>query len=636
MKSYLVVLTVLSASSLFGQATQLPGSGPQGPPTGTNAGNVYSKAVCDNSTDNTTAIAAEITALNAANGGTLVFPAGICITGPQTINNYIIFRGAGKDITFLKLKTGSNASFFAGSVFGYSSTIRVNIAAAGGAAGWAGNTGGNTGNLGWGFQNITLDGNYTNQSGTSRGIEAYGYNYILWNVGLQNFLSECAYLDYNAATNPASFAYNWITNVEAHECHSASDAFKLAGPTDVKIANLMIHNNTGNDFHLGPNAAAAVITEGHFWAPGSPASGFVGGAVAVLNEAAYVQFVNASAEGSNLVNIAWIALGGSWYGGHIFGINGTPTLQVPGIQFGQQAGQTCFLGEVACSGTTTAVSVSQMRLDAEMDWNNPTLAFNNLGNNNSLDITATQTTGTAYYSGNPGGNSSNYLRINGQGLTADGTDTNGSILRQACNSFNGYEIFSTANNAVIFDMNCFSAQPAIYWAAGATMGWYSDALSTLKAKMDGSTGKLTTYVGVATVDNGVPSEQGHSDLTAQTAALTTSALMTPGATGMYRVSYYAKVTTAGTTSILGGTTGFVLNYTDGTDSVAQTLTLTEANQSGSILSIGTGNTTNTTAAIIYGTTMVYAKTGVAMTYNLGYTSTGTAMQYEIHVKVEAL
>ena len=34
--------------------------------------------------------------------------------------------------------------------------------------------------------------------------------------------------------------------------------------------------------------------------------------------------------------------------------------------------------------------------------------------------------------------------------------------------------------------------------------------------------------------------------------------------------------------------------------------------------------------------MVYAKTGVAMTYNFGYTSTGTAMQYEIHVKVEAL
>jgi len=127
-----------------------------------------------------------------------------------------------------------------------------------------------------------------------------------------------------------------------------------------------------------------------------------------------------------------------------------------------------------------------------------------------------------------------------------------------------------------------------------------------------------------------------SDLTGQTAALTTTALATPASTGAYRVSYYAKVTTAGTTSILGGTTGFVLNYTDGTDSVAQNLTLTEANQSGTILSIGTGNVTNTTAAVIYGSAVVYAKTGVAMTYNLGYTSTGTAMQYEIHVRLEAL
>lgn len=149
-------------------------------------------------------------------------------------------------------------------------------------------------------------------------------------------------------------------------------------------------------------------------------------------------------------------------------------------------------------------------------------------------------------------------------------------------------------------------------------------------------GTFPLYNNIATVANGIPAVYGQSDLTAQTAAQTTAALYTPTATGMFRVSYYAKVTTAGTSSILGGTTGFVLNYTDGTDSVAQNLTLTEANQSGTILSIGTGNVTNTTAAIVYGTAMVYAKTGVAMTYNFGYSSTGTVMQYEVHVKLEQL
>lgn len=127
-----------------------------------------------------------------------------------------------------------------------------------------------------------------------------------------------------------------------------------------------------------------------------------------------------------------------------------------------------------------------------------------------------------------------------------------------------------------------------------------------------------------------------SNLTGQTAAQSGVTLFTPPVTGSYRVTYYAKVTTPGTTSILGGTTGFVLHYTDGTDSVAQNLTLTEANQSGAILSIGTGNVTNTTAAVVYGSAVVKAKVGVAMTYDFGRTSTGTAMQYAIKVTVEAV
>jgi hypothetical protein len=149
-------------------------------------------------------------------------------------------------------------------------------------------------------------------------------------------------------------------------------------------------------------------------------------------------------------------------------------------------------------------------------------------------------------------------------------------------------------------------------------------------------GLVAQYNGISTVDNGVPSVLGHSNLTGQTAAQSGVSLYTPAATGMFRVTYYAKVTTAGTSSILGGATGFVLAYTDGTDSVAQTLTLTAANQAGSLLTIGTGNITNTTGTISYGTATVYAKTGVPMTYSFGYSSTGTTMQYEIHVKVEAL
>lgn len=153
------------------------------------------------------------------------------------------------------------------------------------------------------------------------------------------------------------------------------------------------------------------------------------------------------------------------------------------------------------------------------------------------------------------------------------------------------------------------------------------------------TGKVTTYNNIATVAGGAPSILAVADLTAQSAAKTATALYTPTATGLYRISYYAKVTTAATTSsILGGTTGLILAYTDGTDSVAQTaFTLPEDNQAGSALSVGTGNTTNTTQAVVHGTAVIYALTGVGITYAFGYTSVGvTAMQYELHITLEAL
>jgi hypothetical protein len=137
------------------------------------------------------------------------------------------------------------------------------------------------------------------------------------------------------------------------------------------------------------------------------------------------------------------------------------------------------------------------------------------------------------------------------------------------------------------------------------------------------------------------SEIAVSDLTGLTAALTTHALYTPANSGRYRVSYTAKITTVASTgavtSNLGGTTGFVLHYTDSDDSVAQTLTLPATAQTGNTVTIGTGNTTNTTTTISQGSAVVNAKTAVAMTYDFGYASnTAAQMAYSIHVTVEMM
>lgn len=146
-------------------------------------------------------------------------------------------------------------------------------------------------------------------------------------------------------------------------------------------------------------------------------------------------------------------------------------------------------------------------------------------------------------------------------------------------------------------------------------------------------GKISKYNSISTVSGGVPSELATVDLTAQTAAKTATTIYTPTATGLYRISIYEQVTTAGTTSILGGATGTVITYTDGDGSVAQSNTVAMESTTGTVV---TTSATNTTATNLTGSIVIYAKTGVAIQYAIGYTSTGTVMQFAAHLKVEAL
>jgi hypothetical protein len=131
---------------------------------------------------------------------------------------------------------------------------------------------------------------------------------------------------------------------------------------------------------------------------------------------------------------------------------------------------------------------------------------------------------------------------------------------------------------------------------------------------------------------------GSIDLTGQTAAKTATNLFLPTITRMIRVSGYLKVTTAATTSsILGGTTGIVITYTDGTDSVAQSVTLGCTSQAGNTISIGTGNTGNTTTTVSFCSGFMYAAAAGQMQYAIGYTSVGgTAMAYEAHLRTEVM
>lgn len=137
------------------------------------------------------------------------------------------------------------------------------------------------------------------------------------------------------------------------------------------------------------------------------------------------------------------------------------------------------------------------------------------------------------------------------------------------------------------------------------------------------------------VPNKIPVVSAEVDLTTQAAAIAATTIVTPAATGRFRINVYLKVTRAATTSsTLGGATGVVITYTDGTDSVAQSLTCALATQAGAI---AINNAGNATTSKLVGSVVIFALTGVAIQYAIGYTSSGaTTMQFEAHLSAEAM
>jgi hypothetical protein len=143
-------------------------------------------------------------------------------------------------------------------------------------------------------------------------------------------------------------------------------------------------------------------------------------------------------------------------------------------------------------------------------------------------------------------------------------------------------------------------------------------------------GVVVAYKNIATVANGVPSEYATADLTAHTAAKGVTVLYAVPAAGAgrYRISWVAKLTTPGSvSSVLGGTAGFQVTYTDADDSVVLTpLAVPNA--------VATGNST---ATQLSGVVIVNAKASTNISYQFDYTSAAAnTMAYSLYVHLEAM
>jgi hypothetical protein len=209
------------------------------------------------------------------------------------------------------------------------------------------------------------------------------------------------------------------------------------------------------------------------------------------------------------------------------------------------------------------------------------------------------------------------------GLTAKAQAAcNGNVLFGAWNpslgTYTGLNV-SVVETAVIAGVN------------NSLIDCYAGSAGTTPEFRVSNKGVPTVVGGNATVKAGVPSIlAAPTKLTGQQAAQSAVSLVASAAAGMWRISYVAYITQVDTeSSVLGGVTGFAVNFTDPDDSVAKTSNPTTP-------TISAGNTTGTT---ISGDLYVYAKAATAITYNFGYTTTGsgaTAMSYSIAVYAEYL
>ncbi len=330
------------------------------------------------------------------------------------------------------------------------------------------------------------------------------------------------------------------------------------------------------------------------------------------------------------------------------GSTGNATLAVPagggvnsgGITFGAAGNGGGITGNGSNVAMYCAASGGSFRMSfagteqARLTGNNPGINLNTIQNSAPVILATNQyltnTSGAAIQFSSTGMNNSGVAGGAGTMVGMSGTFTwaptsgttkfigfnlNPTINQTGTNTgdytalqVNVVETALTGTNKLLLDLQ-----------AGASGGTSEFAIN--------NTGVVTKYAATTTVGQGIASQIANVDLTAQSAAITATNLTASAPrTGMYRIVWSATITTAGTTSTLGGANGFQVLYTSPTDSVVKT----------TVPGNSVTSAANTTGTAVGGEIIVYAKTGTAIQYQYGYTSSGTAMVYELHIRLEAL
>lgn len=399
-------------------------------------------ATGNGTTDDTTAIANALAAATAAGGGCVYFPAGVYLTGPQTLASKVDLVGDGRNSTTLLLRPGANADLLSGNA------NLVNLAAS-----WGTNSTGGTNH--WSIRHLTLDANGANQSGPSYGIRIYGYAWQLEDVVIRNAYADGLLADWNGGDlSTGEEVECQLSGVEVHHCGGVG--IRFGGPHDSQFANILAFANGSHNVHLAPNAGGTTWTGFHGWGTAWGVN-----AACILCEASNTQFYNFVAEASDVAQVVSLA-NDCIFDGFLY-INGSG-LGAVGLQLGQQAGLTPYPGSIYQSGgSTIAITATNHRCILKIS--NCTGGGINFANERSNVIQALIYQTTAGYLGTP--NVTDVIQALVIGPTTDGTPSLGGQFSVVADSSRAFSVNDGYTGTDVFVIDSHAGQRSTRVANGA-------------------------------------------------------------------------------------------------------------------------------------------------------------------------
>lgn len=187
------------------------------------------------------------------------------------------------------------------------------------------------------------------------------------------------------------------------------------------------------------------------------------------------------------------------------------------------------------------------------------------------------------------------------------------------------------NNGVGYTFNNggggFTVNPSALFNNGASIEGFAGLHGAIEdpSFSQGTAGQVATATGTSSWNWAFApgASVSNTDLTTQSAAISSSTIFSPTSTGFYQISLVASITrAASTSSVLGGANGFQIGYNDG--GVGKVTPVDAL----------TSNSGNTTGTCISKVIMIHASSGTNVSLNFGYTSVGvTTMQYDLHLRI---